>query len=272
MRADRWRRPSLHVAGMRATSAELRWVVTREAPDGRDLVEALRARGLHAVAISAIERTPLPWPRALVGAHPRSIWFLTSPYAARLMRAQGLPADARIAALAPATARFLNEQGHRCMLTATGGAVALARALVEHPLGDADVERTGEGGQGEIPVVLYPTSDAGLAQQEQADAVSVLEKRFSVVRSAVYCTRTAPRFAAELAALPGRGLCVVVHSPSAARALADAVAVTGLRLHDVVAVGTSTAAALPFPARLLPSGADLVEFIAMRASSSPEQS
>lgn len=237
------------------------WVVTREPPEGPRLAAALRARGLPAVALAATERAPLPWPDALSAQTPEDLWFLTSAYAARSVLGDGrVPVGARIAALAPATVRAVTTHGHTAAVSATGGAVALARAVLEAQAAWTHVASLR---------VLYPTSDAGLMQAEQLEAVALLEQRFPVVRAAVYTTRAAPRFADALAALPTRAVRAVVYSPSAARALLDAAIAARTHITDVVAVGASTVAALTCPARLVPAGADVVDFIAASPTPAP---
>lgn len=229
------------------------WVITREAQDGEPLVAALRARGQDALALPAIERRPLPWP-ASFDAPRGGIFFLTSPYAARLvlehMRAPTGGLDdrgRRFAALSPSTAAAVREAGLPVDVTAEGGALALALAL-----GTSKLDGT----------VLYPTSDAGLAQPEQEQAVVVLRERFDVVREAVYSTGPARDLDDRLDALPrGNAWRAVVFSPSAARALAAALARRKAPPPVIVAVGASTARALPFPSTLAPSHVDLVDFL-----------
>lgn len=236
------------------------WVITREAQDGEPLVAALRARGQAALLVPAIERRALPWPADL---HARDgIYFLTSPFAARLvvehLRTVSLaPRDGRprFAALAPATAAVLRAAELDVDVAAHGGALALALALR-----DSELDGT----------VLYPTSDAGLAQPEQVQAAAVLGERFSLVRAAVYTTVPAADLEERLGALPaGTGYRAVVFSPSAARALAAAVARASAPPAAVVAVGASTARALPFPSTLAPPDVDLVSFLCSLSPPAP---
>jgi uroporphyrinogen-III synthase len=215
------------------------WVIAREPSDGEPLVAALRARGREAICVPLIERRALAWPGELRAAARQegAIFFLTSPFAARLAcgwLAAELPgARLRFAALLPATAAALTAAAHlEADVVAEGGAVALAEALMRSGL--------------EGPVV-YPTSDAGLRQAEQREAVQLLERRFVVARAAAYETGPAPGIAAGLARLGGRPYGAVLFSPSAARALAAAVKGGAQAPSRLVAVGASTAEALPFP-------------------------
>ncbi len=244
--ADSPRAPGPPAAGRWAPGP---WIVTREPEDAAPLVDALRARGLEAVCVPCIERAPLGWPARLAPGDD-ALWFLTSPYAARLVLARVVvtaayaPPRARFAAVAPRTADVVVEAGARVDVTAEGGAVALAHAVVD------------AGFRGRV---LYPTSDAGLAQPEQQEAVALLAARGEVVREAVYATRPPAGLADALAARAGP-LKAVVFSPSAARALAGAVAARP-GAAAVVCVGESTARALPFPSTLVPRGADVADFI-----------
>jgi uroporphyrinogen-III synthase len=239
------------------------WVITREAADAAPLLDALAARGVPAIAVPAIERNALPWPAELdAAATPGALVFCTSAYAAELAvdalgpRTSGL----RFAATAPATARVLRDRDLDVVVEAQGGSAELARAVVAARVSD---------------VVVYPTSDAGLQQPEQAEAVEILSSTCRVVRAPAYRTRPAPGFARTLGDVVDRATGrwrIVLFSPSAARALVDALAHVSRPPDVVVSVGASTARALPFPSTLAPRGADLIDFVCSLAASSPARS
>ena len=231
------------------------WLVTREAHDGLPLVQALQARGLSAVCAPAIRREPLPWPAVLdeaAGSARGPVWlFLTSPLAARLAlehlgHLEHAGSALRFASLSPHTLAVVVAAARNVDVAAEGGATALARACAA-----AGVSGT----------VLYPTSDAGLLQDEQALALEVLSRTATVVRAPVYTTRDEPHLEDQLRSLsaPYRA---VLFSPSAARALQRAVERTGAPSPVlVVAVGRSTARAWPSAATLAPAGVDIVDFL-----------
>lgn len=225
------------------------WVVTREASEGQPLVDALKQRGHEAVCVPAIRREPLPWPDRLTPAHG-DIVFLTSPYAAKLalthLRIPGL--TLRWAAVAPATVGALAGTGVDVVVATHGGAVALAEACVA----------AGLRGR-----VLYPTSDAGLTQDEQAHALDVLSRECTVDRAAVYTTIDDPHLDDNLRLVQGRvRFHAVLFSPSAARALHASLVRTGVSgLAHVVTVGASTARAWPAQSIPAPAGVDIVDFV-----------
>jgi uroporphyrinogen-III synthase len=236
------------------------WLVTREASEGQALVDALKARGRRAVCVPAIRREALPWPTELDAAARAAQgplwWFLTSPFVARLAlerfiaggieRARTL----RIAALSPATADIIAAAQVTVDVAARGGAEALAEACAA---------------AGVDGVVLYPTSDAGLAQEEQTRAVQILARTAAVARAAVYTTYADPRLDDNLRLLERKGAAryhAVLFSPSAARALhAGLVRTCVPGPATVVTVGASTARAWPKASMLAPAGVDIVDFL-----------
>ena len=231
------------------------WVITRERDDAKLVVDGLRARGLDALCIPGIARTPLPWPASL--DLPTGLFFLTSPFAARLTMARiGTRArDYRFAATAPATFEVVHRAGVEPTVHAPGGSGQLARAVL-----DADIRGT---------PVLYPTSTAGLEQPEQARAVQTLASVGVVCRAAVYETAASPDLDFELRGLRGAPYCAAFFSPSAVEAYAGAVSRGAPPPIFSVCIGESTLrayddariAAAP-TATLIPRHVDVVEFIA----------
>ncbi|HEY4221586.1 MAG TPA: uroporphyrinogen-III synthase [Myxococcota bacterium] len=231
------------------------WVVTREAGDAAPLLSALRERGVDARSIPAIERRPLPWPDVVRGHEDSAMFFLTSPYAARLtlahLHANAL--DARVfqfAAIAPATVAVLRAASLQADVHCAGGSIALARAV--------------DGGARGRSEILYPTSDVGLDSPEQNEAAGILARAHSVRRFAIYCTNDAHDLVPAIRALASP-YCVVFHSPSAVdafgRALADGapppifaacVGESTLRAHQKMRVAAACA--------LVPRGVDVADF------------
>src|SRR5258708_4569504 len=124
----------------------MKWILTRSADDGRALADALGCE-----LVPAIERVELPWP-----GWPAKLVIVTSRAVAQRLIKEARPNDLRIAAVAPATKALLENAGLRVDFSAEGGAVALARTIT----GPTDT--------------FYPTSDAGIDQPEQAEAVALL--------------------------------------------------------------------------------------------------
>lgn len=168
------------------------WVITREAEEAAATVSALADRGVAAVALPCIRFEPRPWPDDLP---EDALYVVTSPRVAALLDRPG-----RIAALDACARRLLRPAD----LVAAGGAEALARAIVEAGLPGP---------------YLYPTSDRGLATDEQARAVAVLEKIGPVRRFPV--VSTVPADASAAARFPPSAWAFL--SPSAVDALFDQV-------------------------------------------------
>src|SRR5262249_31993792 len=139
--------------------APIPWVITREADDAKPIVDALIERGIDARCVPCIERTELPWPTSFVDAcvfSQERLWFVTSPYCARLVLARLRPQrPEHVAAIAPSTTAAFGEEGYDVVdVQSGGGAVELAKAVVAAGINAA---------------VLYPTSDAGLSSPEQRE-------------------------------------------------------------------------------------------------------
>lgn len=188
----------------------VRWVLTRELEDARPLADEL---GLDVVP--CIERVDLPWP-----PWPRSpLVFVTSAQVAKRLLSLTAPPGTRFAALKPATSALLRH----ATVTAEGGAVALAEAVKAWATAHLEI--------------LYPTSDKGLRQPEQQEAVRILQTVGTVHRHVVYQTRVPEGLSEALAKRRGDGF--VFYSPSAVENFVQAGGVAG----KVVCVGASTARA-----------------------------
>ena len=206
------------------------WVLTRAQPDADADAAALRARGLTALAVPCIERVALPWPQWRT-ATARQVILISSPFAATQLALAWptLPTPRpRVAAMAPITSLKLQEQGIPVDIHAEGGVVALAGALAvwsqQHP--------------GPL-AVLYATSDAGLRQPEQDEALALMRSFANVDRVAVYSTRAPLGLDAALGALqPGLGY--VFMSPSAVENASFARRGQSLAAGAVACIGQST--------------------------------
>lgn len=207
----------------------VRWVITREVEDARQLADEL---GL--TMVPCIERVELPWP-----PWPKApLVFVTSPSVARrLLRVTAAPGT-KFAALAPATHGLLKH----AVVTAEGGAVALAEAVVEWA-----------PSQGGRLVIFYPTSDQGLQQPEQLEAVRLLETVGTVHRHVIYETRAPAGLDGALAKHKGDGF--IFYSPSAVRNFLAA----GGEAGKVVCIGASTARAWPNPSDVTLATAETLE-------------
>ncbi len=112
-----------------------------------------------------------------------------------------------VAAGAPSTNAVLVSHGIRAVVTAEGGSVALAQAVAAAGLKPVSI--------------LYPTSDAGERQPEQATAIALLEQLAPVHRRLVYSVRAPEGLDQRLAALGPSGF-IFYHSPSAVEHVAEA--------------------------------------------------
>jgi hypothetical protein len=152
-------------------------------------------------------------------------------------------------ALEPVTAKYLRDWGMEVEVSATGGSIALAEAVVA---------------RSKHSRFLWPTSDAGLRTDEHAHVVQLLrDAGKSIEARAVYTTVADPSLDDNLRLLQGRvRFHAVLFSPSAAHALHDALERTGARgLARVVTVGASTARAWPGAATQAPLGVDIADFV-----------
>lgn len=151
------------------------WLLTREAADAERDVAALRARGVQAEALPCLETRARPWP-TWAGPADDAVTLFTSRRAVAAWVAAGKPAMGRLAAVEPHTARAVRDAGARCAITAEGGAVGLAEAVVQW----------WQASRRPRWRVRYPTSDAGLDAPEQAAALERLSAIGPVQRHAVY--------------------------------------------------------------------------------------
>jgi uroporphyrinogen-III synthase len=227
------------------------WIVTREAAEGQPLVDALKQRGHEAVCVPAIRREPLPWPEQLQPFGQVSL-FLTSLYAAQLAHKNidhtAVP-PVGWTALEPVTASYLREWQLTPEVTAHGGSLALADAIIA---------------RSSFSRFLWPTSDAGLRTEEHAQVLQRMRDAHKTIDAyAVYTTMGDPSLDDNLRLLQGRvRFHAVLFSPSAARALHEALARTGVQgLARVVTVGASTTRAWPAPSTAAPLGVDIADFL-----------
>lgn len=205
----------------------LTWIVTREAADAAREVEALRARGLVARAVPCIATRWVPWP-SWAPAEGESVTLFTSRRAVRAWVEAGSPAMGLLAALAPRTAQALHSLGVAPRVLAEGGALALARAVV------AEWRRVGTPRW----QVRYPTSDVGEVQDEQRQALAMLEQLGPVERRAVYLTRAPDGLALQVDEATRGPYVLTLASPSAAKHFIEAQA--SRAPEQVVCIGAST--------------------------------
>jgi uroporphyrinogen-III synthase len=183
-------------------NAAMRWVLTRTKDEGGAL-----AQRLGCTLEPCVERIELAWPEW--PSWPlASLVFITSKTAAeRLAREwEKRPVGTTVAAVAPSTNAVLVSHGIRAVVTAEGGSVALAQAVKA---------------AGVKPVsILYPTSDAGERQPEQATAIALLQQLAPVHRRLIYSVRAPEGLDQRLAALGPSGF--IFYSPSAVEHVAEA--------------------------------------------------
>lgn len=241
-----------------------RVVVTREEGLDGPLSSALAERGLEAVQCSVVHEVPAPEPELLeraASAVEQRDWLVVASQRAvsALMAArQGrpLPPGLRTAAVGEKTAAALVAAGARSPLTAaSAGAASLVAAL-------KDADRW-PGRQ-----VLLPRALEG--GRELADALRRWGARVEEVIA--YCTVARPRAEIVDAWQAARPDAVVVASPSAARALVQALGAESLRrLARVAAMGSTTAmqlVALGVPA-MVPARSDFEAVAELLLGSSP---
>jgi uroporphyrinogen-III synthase len=158
--------------------------------------------------------------------------FLTSRRAAQAWL-DAKPRGELVVAVAPSTTELLDESQCAVDLSAPGGTVALATALV------AWWKKLGQPRWH----VRYPTSDRGASSTEQAAAADLLVRVGPVDRRVVYETRTPENLTATLAAQVVAPWAVSFASPSAVDAFLANVAPGAPAPTHVLGFGNSTAAA-----------------------------
>jgi uroporphyrinogen-III synthase len=228
------------------TTRRLRVVVTRDEYSDGPLHTALLARGLEPVACSVVHEAQAPEPEALervACSLERYDWLVVASRRAvsALIAARGgkpMPPGLRTAAVGERTAVFLAAAAALAPLTA---ATAGAAALIE-VLRDAD---HWPGRRALLPRALDGGRELGEALRRWGASVDEV---------VAYRTVAVPRDEIAAAWQDARADAVVVASPSAARALVDAVGAASLRrLRRVAAMGLTTAMqlrALGVPARV----------------------
>ncbi len=199
------------------------WIITRPQAEAAELVGALKSVGITARAISCVERHFLDWP----WPPPRheAGWVLVTS-AAMAERLGLIPDYIRVAALAPKTTQALERRGLAVSLSAVGGVEALAEAL------EAEWVREKRPKW----FIHYPTSDLGLAANEQSSAMGLLEHFATVKRYEAYRS-VAPRELAAQASMVGPEAGVIFFSPSAVKHWLE---VSGARPRAVLCHGGST--------------------------------
>lgn len=197
------------------------WILTREAGDAGEERPVLLAHQQLISDVPCLQTAFEAWP----WLDGDELTLFTSQRSVEAWARSGAPAPRRCAAMAPTTASKCLSLGLNVELHVEGGVVALARALV------ARTEWSGR--------LRYPTSPAGLASDEQAEALAVLSQRFEVQRRVVYVTQAPHGLSAQLAPLLHAEWSVVLASPSAVQHFLSAVP-TRQAPHHVVCQGSST--------------------------------
>ncbi len=207
------------------------WLITRELEDARRECDELVARGVRAVAVPCISCVTKPWPEW--SPYPgRPVMFLTSRRAAQAWLDAG-PRGELVAAVAPSTTELLDASQCAVDLSAPGGTVALANALLTwwKKLGQPRWH------------VRYPTSDRGVSSAEQAAAADVLVRVGPVDRRVVYETRTPDELSSSLAATLRAPWAVSFASPSAVESFFGRLPAGAPAPEHVLCFGSSTASA-----------------------------
>jgi uroporphyrinogen-III synthase len=204
------------------------WLITRDAEEARADCAALEERGIAARTAPCVEFESLAWPRWEPG--PGTPMTVLSSKQAAQRYLQQPDRSGLVAAMAPVTANLLAAQGVSCAVVSQGGAVALA-----------DKVRAAWTLLGQPTWHLrWPTSDAGLATHEQAEAMRVLSHVGPVQRVAVYRTRVPPGLAGALHQLVREPWSATFSSPSAVAAFMASAPADAPPPHHVLCLGRST--------------------------------
>jgi uroporphyrinogen-III synthase len=212
----------------------LTWIVTRAEPEVQRTVALLRNSRLEARPLPCIDRQWRPWPEwPRRSPTEQRLLFLTSTAVADAIP---LGLDARVVALAPATAARARERRIPLEIEAHGGSVALARAVArwarDRELNPATL------------ALRYPTSDLALAQPEHREAVAILSAHAAVEVIELYRT-VAPTLLADalhmITASVDTSTCgIIFASPSAVEQFAAHGGFGVMRARSVVLIGDST--------------------------------
>lgn len=216
------------------------WLITRALQEATALVERLDRLGIGAAPLPCIERVPIEWMPDLTGwAGRQTIFMVTSPFGAQRLLAYWMQLRGRgtIAALTPATSAVLERANLTVDVAATGGSLALAKAVAQHLTGDKHDRPHAQG-----PVIVWLTSAAGLVEPEQEAAARVLRDVAELHRIVAYETRSPDGLGEQLRLWHGKRVGVVFFSPSACRSFVAArnASGTGPLLERIVCVGQST--------------------------------
>lgn len=177
------------------------WLITREADDARVDREAFDERALPVIEVPCVETTWRRWPWREAGG----LTLFTSRRAVSAWERAGAPPLGEVAAIAPSTSRALEALGVTPAVTAEGGVVALAEAIVAWWASRGRPALT----------VRYPTSGAGLQAPEQQQALTVLGTLGPVEREVVYDVRAPANLVPALEAATCFDWAVTFSSPSA---------------------------------------------------------
>ncbi|MDP1826982.1 MAG: uroporphyrinogen-III synthase [Archangium sp.] len=213
---------------------ETTWLITREADDARSERDAFLSRGERAVIVPCVETKLLEWPWSegespspceagggQVGGTPalevspspqpsprsrreRELTFFTSRRAVASWSKTHAPLN-EVAALSPATSTALEAEHITPTITAEGGVVSLAEAVLAWWTARG-TPRT---------LIRYPTSDAGLRSPEQTEALNLLRRVGEVDRRVVYVVAPPPNLRAALEQSTQGAWAISFASPSA---------------------------------------------------------
>lgn len=205
------------------------WLITREAEDAREERESLSARGLDSVTVPCVETVSLPWPWS-TPAQGRTLTFFTSRRSVLSWLAAGKPALGDAAAIAPATAQLLHEEGVTPVVESEGGVIPLSQKLLTWWRGVGCPALT----------VRYPTSNAGIHAPEQAEAVRLLSKLVEVDRQLAYEVRAPEGLRESLERATRAEWAVTFASPSAVKHFLFAGSAIARAPEQVICRGGST--------------------------------
>ncbi|MFZ5443418.1 MAG: uroporphyrinogen-III synthase [Myxococcota bacterium] len=225
------------------------WLITREAEDARAERELLEARGATVREVPCVETAwhAWPWPEAV------GLTLFTSRRAVSAWERSGCAPLGEVAAVAPSTSGALEALGVEPVVTATGGAVALAEAVVA---------RWRSLGAPPTPV-RYPTSSAGLRAPEQGRVVELLSQLGPVDRRVVYDVQAPAALRPALEEATRADWAATFSSPSAVEHFFAAQPLASAP-RQVLCVGASTARA--WNARRPPSWPDAIVAADLRST------
>ncbi|MCL2011792.1 MAG: uroporphyrinogen-III synthase [Cystobacterineae bacterium] len=189
---------------------ELPWLIGRDLEDSQALAQRLRALGHTAKAFPCIARRALPFVLPETEAHVSIL--ITSVFGAQCLLSVWPQCLKRwptlsVVALAPKTSAWLKAKGVPVAVEVPGGARHMARHMAN-----------ALSAQNPRDELVWLSSDAGAAGEEQAAAMQKLRALTKVHRVLAYSTVRAPSLEQHMAQWHGQKACLLLCSPSACAA------------------------------------------------------